>query len=338
MYLDNEKKIKEVHPVYLLCGTESYLIRQYTNQILADHLPREEWDISLHILEEMPSYASLAEAVNSVPFFGGRYGVLVRDAGWFQAGRGSAADEERIAELIANIPEDCRLVLVVQGKADGRKKITKAVKKHGAVIECEPLKSKEIVGWLQRRLKELDLRLSADAMQYFLSILNLMSEISLDFVEQELKKASLYTDKKMIDRKTLTESMAAVPEASVFLLLEALSDKQVSKTMTLLKQQEESAAAPIRTALLLARQIRMLWQASTVARNGGRAEDVMRECGVRYSFIAEKLLRQSKNFSHESLRQAMSDLADAEQMLKSGRTDGAVLETIVMKLCMADRR
>ncbi|MBO5244991.1 MAG: DNA polymerase III subunit delta [Selenomonadales bacterium] len=338
MYADNEKKIKESHPVYLLCGTEGYLIRQYTNQIMEAHMPREEWDINLHILEEMPSYAVLAEAVNSVPFFGGRYGVLVRDAGWLQAGRGSAADEERIAELMANIPEDCRLVLIVQGKADGRKKVTKAVKKYGTVIECDPLKSKEIVPWLQRRLKELDLRLGGDAMQYFLSVLNLMSEISLDFVEQELKKAALYTDKKMIDRKTLTESMAAVPEASVFLLLEALSDKQTAKVMTLLKQQEESGTPLIRTAMLLARQVRMLWQARSVDADGGRVDDVMRECGVRYSFVAEKLLRQSRNFPHRALRQAMEDLADAEQMLKSGRTDGAVLEEIVLKLCMADRR
>ena len=338
MYLDNEKKIKESHRIYLLCGTEGYLIREYSNQVLEDHLARDEWDVNLHILEEMPSYAALAEAVNSVPFFGGRYAVLVRDAGWFQSGRGTSSEEERIAELLANVPDDCRLLFVVQGKIDGRKKITKAVKKYGAVIECEPLKSKEIVGWLQRRLKQMELRLSGDAMQYFLSVLNLMPEVSLDFVEQELKKASLYTGKKMIDRTALTESMAAVPEASVFRLLEALSDKQTAKAMALLKQQEESGVPLIKTMALLARQVRMLWQAGVVDADGKGVDGVMRETGIRHSFIAEKLIRQSRGFSLDALRRAMRELADAQQTLKSGRTDGAVLEAVVLALCMAKRR
>ncbi len=337
MYADNEKKIKESHRVYVFCGSEQYLVRQYTNQVLEDHLPREEWDVNLHIIEDMPSFSVLAEAVNSVPFFGGKYGVLVRDAGWLQSGRGSAADEERIAELVANVPDDCRLVLVVQGKIDGRKKLAKAVKKCAAVIECEPLKPKEISPWIQRRSKELDIRLTADGMQYFLSVLNLMPEISLDFVEQEMKKASLYTDKKMIDRKVLTESMAAIPEASVFRLLDALSDKRTAEVITLLKQQEDSGTALIKTTAMLARQVRMLWQARAVADSGGNMEELMRETGIRHSFIAEKLVRQSKNFSLASLRRAVSELADAEQSLKSGRTDGAVLEEVVISLCMARR-
>lgn len=337
MYLDNEKKIKESHRVYLLSGSENYLIRQYTNQILEDYLPRDEWNVNLHIIEEMPSFATLAEAVNSVPFFGGRYGVLVRDAGWLQSGRGAASDEERIAELVANVPDDCRLVLVVQGKVDGRKKITKAVKKHAAVIECEPLKPKEIAPWLQRRSKELGIRLTTDGMQYFLSVLNLMPEISLDFVEQEMKKASLYTDKKMIDRTVLAESMAAIPEASVFRLLDALGDKRTAEVLSLLKQQENSGVPLIKLAVLLARQVRMLWQASAMVGSGGNMEEVMRETGIRHSFIVEKLVRQSKNFSLSALRRAICDLADAEQALKSGRTDGAVLEEVIISLCMAGR-
>jgi DNA polymerase-3 subunit delta len=174
-------------------------------------------------------------------------------------------------------------------------------------------------------------------MQYLLSVLNLMSEISLDFVEQEMKKASLYTDKKMIDRAVLAESMAAIPEASVFRLLDALGDKKTAEIAKLLKQQEESGVPLIKTTVLLARQVRMLWQASAVRDGGGNMDDLMRETGIRHSFIAEKLVRQSKNFSLASLRQAMCDLADAEQSLKSGRTDGAVLEGIVLSLCMARR-
>ena len=51
MYLDHEKKIKESHRVYVFCGSEQYLVRQYMNQVLEDHLPREEWDAYLTWLE-----------------------------------------------------------------------------------------------------------------------------------------------------------------------------------------------------------------------------------------------------------------------------------------------
>lgn len=338
MYLDNEKKIKEAHRVYLFCGTEGYLIRQYIEQVIGDFLPREDWDVNLQTMEEMPTYAALAEAVNSVPFFGGRHVVLVRDAGWLQTGRGSATEEDRIAELLADVADDCRLILVVQGKIDGRKKIAKAVKKYGTVIECDPLKPKEMVGWLQRRTKEMGIRLSSDGMQYLLSVLNLMNEISLDFVEQELKKAALYTEKTMIDRRTLSVSMAAVPEASVFRLLEAVSEQDTARAMTLLRGQEADGIPLMRTLSLLARQVRMLWQTAVVANGGGRIEDVMQACGVRHTFIAEKLLRQSRNFPINALRRAIGELADAEQQLKSGRSDGAVLEHIVIALCTSKRK
>lgn len=337
MYLDNEKKIKESHRIYLFYGTEGYLLREYANRVLEDYLPREDWDVNLQIIEEMPTYARLAEAVNSVPFFGGRHAVLVRDAGWLQTGRGNSTDEERIAELVADVPEDCRLILVVSGKIDGRKKITKVVKKYSAVIECAPLKSKEIVGWIQRRTKEMGIRLSADGMQYLLSVLSLMQDISLDFIEQELNKATIYTGKTVINRSALSESMAAVPEASVFLLLEALSDKQAAKAMKLLREQDANGIPLMKTIVLLARQVRMLWQAAVIDGRGGRADDVKAETGVQ-SFVAEKLIRQSRNFSLASLRQAITALADAEQEFKSGRGDGAIIEQIVLTLCASKRR
>lgn len=73
-------------------------------------------------------------------------------------GRGEGDD--RLGEYLARIPESCVLILYVQGKADARKKLYQAVKKHGTVVSFQPMDEAELNRWLVRTAKGMGKELS----------------------------------------------------------------------------------------------------------------------------------------------------------------------------------
>ncbi|MDR3565220.1 MAG: DNA polymerase III subunit delta [Negativicutes bacterium] len=174
--------------------------------------------------------------------------------------------------------------------------------------------------------------MAPDAVEHLLASVSLMPQISLGFLDKELEKLALYSTNNIISRKELTEIMAAVPEVSVFAMLEALSQKQTGRALKLLEEQLSAGENAIRLLALLTRQVRMLWRSRELADQGLSSSHIAEQLGVP-PFVGEKLLRQSHAFSATRLKETIQALAEADWHLKSGRADKFVLERIIIEMC-----
>ncbi|WP_312562925.1 DNA polymerase III subunit delta [Anaerospora sp.] len=337
----------QIASIYLLYGEESYLIRELEHKLTVELLPPDERETGLAVFENEPSSEELVRLIESVPFFGSKNVILVRNAAMFRSRKASvqaesadAAEEtadagsERLITLFANMPDYTNVVFIGGDKIDKRKKIVKAIEKYGSVIELAPLKVKDVKPWVMAKLAEKNKKLTADAMEHLLNIVSIMPQVSLGFLAGELEKACLYTKTKTsITRDDLMAILSIVPEVSVFVMLEALSQKQVSRALQLLGEQLSTGELPFRLLALLARQVRHLWQAKLMAGQGFSQQDVANEFKVPL-FIGEKLIRQSRAFSAEQLKAGILRLAAADRDLKTGKADGHVLEQFIIELCL----
>ena len=340
----NQIKKGHLRPVYLLHGEEAYLISQLERAVAETALPPDEREAGLVVLENDPNPDFIAELIETAPFFGAKNVIVIRDSSLLKAKRGAEEGEaeekkdkgvlSRLLDLINRMPDFSVVVFSVSGKADKRKKLYKAIEQAGAVVELSSPKAKDARIWITDKLTQLDKKMAADAMDYYLGVLSMMPKISVAMIHNELEKISLFAgSRSTITRRDLDEIMASVPEVNVFEMTEALSRKDIRTALGLLQSQLSCGEHPIKILGLLAFHVRRLWQIKDMADAGKDARDAAEALKI-HSFIAERLFRQSKSFSSEQLKHTMLELANADKALKSGRANGSVLEKIMIELCM----
>lgn len=341
-YLEMISAIKkgELKSVYLIAGEETYLTRKIEQAIRKKLLPDSNQD-GLNILNGDVGIDELINLVDTVPFFGDRNVIIVRNTTLFKE-RKKAADEEKAAAsnkqeekliaLLADMPPYSVLILESGEKADKRRKLYKSIVKYGAVAEVSPIRAWEVREWLNEKLLEMNRQFERTTYEYFLEATSMMNPISLSFLDQELDKLALYTKKKIITKADLLQVLASIPEVSIFSMLDAISDKNVKKALLLLSEQLTAGEHPLKMITMLSRHTRQLWQAKLFADKGDSPKKIAESLGL-VPFIAEKLTQKSRKFDEKVLKNALINLADADYRLKSGQADCALLERIVIELC-----
>ncbi|WP_425057585.1 putative protein YqeN [Sporomusa carbonis] len=337
----NTIKQNKIAPLYLLHGEETYHIRQVEQALINSLVAPEDRDMNLVVFESDPQVEELINTIETIPFMGGKNLILVRNTAIFSAGRKSGNDVqdksdpsgERLIKIFGNMPEYSHVVFITGDKPDKRRKAYKAIEKNGVIFEAAPLKSKDLRAWLTERLAELKIKMAPDAQEHLLAAVSMMPQVSLDFINNELEKAILYTaDRPLITQQALKQILSAVPEVSIFAMVEALSQRRTVQAIQLLQEQLAAGEHPVRILALLVRQVRQLWQVKELINKGYNGREIAEYFKVP-GFIGEKLARQSRSFNDDKLKKAMLSFAAADRDLKLSRTGPAVLEKIIIELC-----
>ena len=230
--------------IYLLAGEEPYYIRRAEEAILRRLLPDAAARADALIrYEEMPAIDALAESLETAPFFTDKIVVLVHDAAVFRAGKKAAegdtpapkdAAAERLLALLTNLLPTTYVVFTLNAKPDKRRKLYQTVQKAGRILESEAVRPWNVEGWLNERLREMGRSMQREARTFFLNVVGMMQTISLEFLDRQLEKLTLYTDNKQFTEADLRAAFSEMPEVSVFALMDAISARDVRRAMDLL--------------------------------------------------------------------------------------------------------
>ena len=74
-------------------------------------------------------------------------------------------------------------------------------------------------------------KMNTDAHNYFIELISMLPEISLNYLQNELIKTSLYVEGEIITKKDLQIIMAEPPEVSSFALIDSITDKNLKKAI-----------------------------------------------------------------------------------------------------------
>ena len=325
--------------VFLLAGEESYYTRRAEEAILRRLLPTpEERADALIRYEEMPSIDVLMESLETAPFFTDKIVVLVRDAAIFRAGKKKDEEDlpsskdthaDRLIALLSDLPSTTYAVFTLGAKPDKRRKLYQAVEKYGRVLESEPVRAWTVENWLNGRLREMGRSMQREARSFFLNVVSMMPTISLEFLDRQLEKLTLYTDNAQF---TEADLRAALPEVSVFALMDAVSARDVQRALDLLARCRADGVHFTVLLALLTRHVRQLWQAKRLLMTGTPPKGLGKVMGL-HPFIAEKLGGHARGFSEATLARAILSLADADYLLKTGQAGDELLEDALIRLC-----
>lgn len=336
MVLSLWKKIKkkQFDPIYVLYGTEPFLINE-TKQLLIEHvLGSEEADFNLstYDLEETPLEVALEDA-ETFPFLGEKRLIFMNNPGFLTAEKTKDKIEHNVSRLEAYLKEPAPYsIIVLSGnyeKLDERKKITKELKRQGTVVEAKRLNDAELSTWVRDRAAMNEVQIDDEAVELLLTL----AGSNLFVLASEVDKLALYgQEKKMIDAANVEKLVSKSFEQNIFTLVDKIIQRKIDEAFRiyydLLKQNEE----PIKIISVVAGQFRLVYQVKELARRGYGQQQIAGFLKV-HPYRIKLAAGQGKKFKDEELTEIMKMLAEADYEAKTGgMKKEMLLEMILFRL------
>ena len=332
MEVMQQVKKKQIAPVYLIYGTESYFIQQLREQISKQILSGDKENLSTYDLEETPIQEVVTD-VETYPFFGERKLIIATNPSFLKARPDSLPFEHDIAvlEQYVSMPVDYSTLVIIASydKIDERKKISKVLKKHAKVAICNPVKDYELTKWIKSLADELKITISDSAFEIFETEL----ATNLQLMESELTKLALYVGEGGTVTKEIAEDLVAhTSNSSSLRLVDAVIDRNLHKAIAIFKDLEKMKEEPIALIGLLAYQFRMILRVKLLKLKGYSQSQMQKQLAA-HPYVIKIALTREKQFSVKKLETIMSRLTDADATMKQGGMEkGLAFELLLYDL------
>ncbi len=318
--------------LYLIWGPEDYLADRFFDEIKKLCITSEADDFSYRRLSERDfSALTLREAIDSVPFLSERSLVEVRGIDI-----NKLRESEEICGILADIPDYCTVVFMapIGFEPDKRLKLYKTIQKCGREI-CVTAQSGDIlIKWIIRRFAAEGKGIELNAVQ---RLINVSGDLMNGLIP-EINKVASYTKGDRVTEADVDAVAHHIPEAVVFDMTEALAKGENNAAMRLLGELlADKNNEPTMILAIVGGQMRKMYAARVAIDNGLTKDYLMKTLGLRYDFIANRLLAASRRFTTEQIRSAVELCADTDYAMKSSKTEPVeLLKECVMRIAAGD--
>ncbi|OAT82318.1 DNA polymerase III subunit delta [Desulfotomaculum copahuensis] len=332
-YLDLLKNLErgEIAPVYLFYGEEGYLRAQGEMRFRQALQPAELADFNLDLLDgEVASGLEIVSRAETPPFMAARRLVVVRHARFF-TGQGkskSAADgedepvnlspgEQALLDYLKDpLPTTC-LILNTGYPVDKRRRLFKAVKNAGQVVEFTPLTPRDITRWLSKQARQAGLAIEPEAAALLIERVGR----SLFLLASEMEKLTAFAaGGKTISVEDVRRITVPRAEENIFAVVDAIGERRPARALDGIRELLAAGQPGPVIVAMIARQFRLLLQAIELREAGCPAAELARRLEV-HPFVARKLSAQAGNFTCAQAAGALRELLALDAAVKSGRQE-----------------
>ena len=317
-YAALKKELKTDGPgnLYLLWGPEDYLIADFVAALRDACVAPDMRDFDAKRLNgPLPAVQDVEEALNTMPFFGGRTFVELNG---FDVNR---CKDEKMAKLLSDIPEWCTVVITLPGgvSPDGRLGFIKQLKKNGRAVEFTAQDQSMLFRWILRRFDSAGKTIDRPAMERLV----FLSGDLMNRLIPEIDKISAYTKG---DRVTVADVDAVahhIPEASAFEMTDRISLGDYDGAAHYLAELLAGDAEPTEILGAIGWQMRRLY-AARLAMDTGAGDALLREVlSINSDYALRRLKEAAGRFSLAALTNDVRHVA--EYSLRT-REQGAPLD------------
>lgn len=334
--LRNQLKRREIAPVYLLFGAETYLrdlaAKTITDLVLADSSLREFNETEFN-LNSSPVQHALASA-EQLPMISARRVIKITDVVVSASGAKDNLKEEDENALTAylNRPAETSVVIFIANELDKRRKIAKLLLEKSSAVEFKELEDTELISWARTKLKELNSESDDRALRHLIGLVGNNARR----LTNEIEKLAVAALPDLLITFELVDSL--VPdsrELSNFELTDYLLSKNKTRALQILKKILDDGAEPLMLLGLIASNFRRLFMSKELMRQGVERREVARIMKLPYS-KQEDFLATARRTETEKLTWIMRRLSETDAAIKNslggGGTAGSRLQ-IEMLVC-----
>ena|SRR5690625_93576 len=314
-------KKKQIAPVFLLYGSESFFIQNLKKHIVQAVVgSNDDENLITYDLEEVPIQEVVADA-ETYPFFGEKKLIFATNPVFLKAKPDKLPFEHDLEALqrYLNEPVDYSVLVFIAPyeKIDERKKISKLLKKNAVTAACNPVKEYELNKWIKDLADNLKISITPDA--YDVMEAELTSDLYL--LQNELTKLAMYVgDGGTVTKEIAEDLIAPTANSSSLRLVDAVIERNLHKAIMIYKDLEKMKEEPIALIGLLAYQFRMIFRVKLLRQKGYSQFQMQKQIGA-HPYVIKIALNREKQFSIQKLEYIMDQLTNTDATMKQGRME-----------------
>ena len=313
-----QKDIKDgsLPSVLLLCGKEQFLVDWAIKQIIGKYVELASKVLDLTVLDEDPGFSQIIENCETLPLLSEKKIVVVRDSKIFTT---QSSELDRFIDYLAKIPETTKLIFI-QDSVDRKRKLPKAIIKHGKIYDFDQLDKKELISFVNKRFKSHKIMVSPDIMDYLIEetgYYNKESDYDLFTFSNDITKMIALTEDGVLRRETVKNTVESDIETFIFELMNSLSEGKKDRAFQLIHNIASDKSDVSLLVAMIVSQYELMYSIKALA-----------EDRVPDRLIAEKLdikearLRVLKPFSmrytKNKLRESLKYAYEIDRNIKMG--------------------
>lgn len=317
--------------IYCIYSTSYRLLEKELNKILKDN------NYTTYNADEVDT-EDIFENANYINLFMDKNYMVVKNVNWFSSkkrGNNEEIEEEKvdnkdqvILSYLENPNKNTVLILILNDKMNGQKKISKLIKENYNYIELLEYNVKELREEINKYLKKNKINIDYDGVSYIIN--NSLNKY--DIVMNELDKILLY-GKKDLDLKDLTNIISVGVLDNNFKFLDAVMDKDLKEIFRYYDDYILNKNYPVIFMTMLANEYRKIYFIKTLLNKRNKSE-LRSLLKVKYDFQMDKLIRYSYSYSEKELEDNLVLLCDLDYQIKQGKmNDKVALEWFFIKIC-----
>lgn len=324
--INDDIKKSNFKQVYLLCGEEDYLRKQFRDR-LRDALLNGGDTMNLSVYEGKDiNQAQVIDKAEEIPFFADRRVIIIENTGLFKS-----AGSDQLADYIKECFETTYFIFN-EKEFDKRNKLYKAVKDIGYVCEFAAQTEAKLTAWISHMVKAENMTIEPAA----IALLLYKTGTEMENIHTETEKCICYClNRGTITVKDVEEICTERIANRIFDMINYLATGKQEKALRLYYDLLSLKEPPMRILSLVARQFNLLLQVKDLKEKGIDKYAMASKMGVA-PFVVDKCTDQARHFSKETLIAAIADCARADEDIKTGKIpDVMSVELLMIKYCNA---
>ena len=303
---------------YFIYGTEDYLKRKAYYMIVDRVLPAEQRDFDLVIFYgDDCNIVDVFDAASTRPFISEEKVVILRK---FDSLRTN--NQQKIIDFLTQ-NEIFNIVILIADSLDSRLKIAKQITQLGPVVQCRsPYKAEEMLPWLNSEVVSQGKTIDKEAALLFIN------RVEMDYLTaaSELEKLLLYTmNTKRITVSEVQISTGYSKTHTVFNMLNAVGEKDVRKTLTIVENLMDNKETAIFLITMLLRFFVQLWRINVLrSKKISETEIVTQHLSDVYVTYRKNHLQYASKYPLSFYPAIFSILLEADTEVKSINIEDAL--------------
>lgn len=330
---DFSKHVKspELLRVYLLYGTQVYLIGLYEKLLMKKTLGSAYSEFNLHRFHNGNlDMQSFFDAVEQLPMFAD-YRCVTLDLDLDKLDAGSFSE---LCSVLADPPQTTTVIITVKNPPSKRERINTLIKtcdKSGGVVGLEVRKTGDLHRFLRDRAQKNGCELSSENAAYLVE----RCTDDMQLLWSEMEKLCAYVGSGTITREDIDAVVTVVLQAKVFDLSKAILRGNFSRAMELVDQLSDLREPASKILAVLAGSFVDLYRGYTARQAGVTPAQAAIDLGYAKNreFLMKNAMADSGAYTAPQIGKMLGLLADADFGLKStGGDDRVLLEQTIAKL------
>ena len=206
-------------------------------------------------------------------------------------------------------------LIFVEDEVDGKNKLFREVKKHGSAVEFVTPKDEMLQKWIGKRISAEGKNITQSTYQRFIA----KTGTDMENIDKELEKLFCYTlDKDIIELEDVEAITTEQISNKVFEMVDSIASHRQKHALDLYYDLLAIKEEPMEILALICRHFNILSIVKVMSHQGFGNKDIATQASCP-EWAVRKYQSQTKAFSLDQIKQAISDGVSYEEAVKTGR-------------------